>query len=207
MDVELRQLFDKLEALGLFENSLIIITSDHGEAFGESSILFHGTSVYQHQVHVPLIVKYPRSSAASTVTSLVSSVDLLPTILDVIGAPIPPDVEERSLRQDSSVSRIIISESYRTRGQGFTSLDGGPDEIAFFSGSFKEILGADGAVELYDLANDPRETTNLYGRETRFADLRTTMVAYMNQDRSHSSTSPMLDREEVKRLRALGYMQ
>lgn len=208
LDDQLEHLFQKLRALKLFENSLIIITADHGEAFGESSIIGHGTSLYQHQVHVPLLIKYPQSQKAGTVAALVSSVDLLPTIMDVIGAPLPANTEGRSLRQvEPLATRWISSESYKPRGPGFTSTDARPSEIALFSGSFKQIIGAGGATELYDLSTDPNESANLYGRLVLPREWQATSATYMEEARSQTSTGPVTDPEVLNRLRALGYLQ
>ena len=59
IDFHLGKLIERLKSLGLYENSLIIITSDHGEVFGERGLLGHGVSVYEDLVYVPLIIKYP----------------------------------------------------------------------------------------------------------------------------------------------------
>jgi arylsulfatase A-like enzyme len=207
LDDQLQKLFDKLKALDAFDNSLIIVTADHGEAFGESDVVGHGRSVYQHQVHVPLIIKYPRSCKAATDDALVSSVDLLPTIVDIAGAPRPPNIEGTSLlRLERTAPRWITSESYTPRGPGFTSTDTRPTEIALFSGTFKEILGAGGASEIYDLATDPNEETNIYGR-VALREESATLLALMNDAGSQSLSQPVTDPEVLKRLRALGYLR
>jgi arylsulfatase A-like enzyme len=208
LDDQLGGLFTTLKALGLFENSLIIVTSDHGEAFGESSIVAHGVSVYQHQVHVPLIIKYPHSSHGAVVDGLVSDVDLLPTILDVIGAPVPQNVEGRSLRHvELLASRWITSESYYPRGAGFTSSDARATEIALYSGFFKQILGAGGGTELYDLSKDPSETMNIYGWRAMPKEWQARLATYMEEARTQSRSNPVTDPEVLERLNALGYIR
>lgn len=206
LDDQLEQLFQKLRSLNLFDNSLIIVTADHGEAFGESWIFMHGLSVYQHQVHVPLIIKYPHSSKGATVDAWVSSVDIFPTIVDVVGAPMPRNIDGESLRWVERLSsRWVISESYAARGPGFTSSDARPSEIALFSGSFKQILGAGGATELYDLSIDPNENTNVYGRRAVPKEFQARLAAYMEEARSQSPARTVTDRDALERLRSLGY--
>jgi arylsulfatase A-like enzyme len=207
LDDQLEKLFGNLRSLDLFDNSLIIVTADHGEAFGESSIIGHGRSLYQHQIHVPLIVKYPGALKAARVDTLVSSVDLLPTILDVVGAPTLANIEGTSLRRLNPLApRRITSESYAPRGSGFTSNDARPAELALFSGSFKQILGAGGAVEIYDLSKDPNETTNLYGRVVLPKE-SAELLALMTEAKSQPLDGPVTDPEVLKRLRALGYLR
>jgi hypothetical protein len=72
MDSCLGTFLDQLKQRGLYDNTLLIITSDHGEAFGERDIIGHGLAVYQDEVHVPLIVKYPNSTAKEVIASPVS---------------------------------------------------------------------------------------------------------------------------------------
>ena len=85
-DHHIGQLIDELERLDFFDDSLIIITGDHGEAFYEHGLLSHGNVPYEELVHVPLIVKFPGSLfAGSEITALVELIDLFPTILDLTG--------------------------------------------------------------------------------------------------------------------------
>ena len=77
LDYHLGKLFARLKASNLFDNTLIIITSDHGEAFGERDLMGHTMSVYQDQVHVPLVIKFPHSKKSAVINQTVSSVDIL----------------------------------------------------------------------------------------------------------------------------------
>jgi arylsulfatase A-like enzyme len=206
VDSQMQRLFDILRELNLFDNSLIIITADHGEAFGESSMLDHGTSLYQHQVHVPLVIKFPHSTKVGRVDALVSSVDILPTILDAAGVAVPAGVDGQSLLRDSNGPRWISSESYASRGRGFTSVDSRPAELAIFSGSLKRIVGAGGGCEVYDLATDPNETVNLNGRRLLPPEWDQKATAYMDEARHRTSAVPV-DPEVLRRLKALGYLR
>jgi arylsulfatase A-like enzyme len=208
LDDELGRLLDELKAAGLFEDTLIIVTSDHGEAFGESSVVGHGASVYQHQVHVPLIIKYPHQRSAATVHALVSSVDLFPTVLDMAEVAMPRSVDGLSLRHlNASEPRVVISESYFGRGPGSESINGRPAEIALYFGDLKEILGGTGARELYDLAADAGERENVWGHKNLPENWRIEFARIMRDSGARVQTEPVTDPEAMSRLRALGYLR
>ncbi|HEY7697001.1 MAG TPA: sulfatase, partial [Vicinamibacteria bacterium] len=87
VDREVGRFLDELKNAGMYENSLIIVTADHGEAFLEHGFWEHGQTLYQEMVHVPLLVKWPGEPAPRRVASLVSQADLFPTILEAAGIP------------------------------------------------------------------------------------------------------------------------
>jgi len=97
------ELIEHLKVLGIYDRTAIIVTSDHGEAFGEHGDFGHGHTIYQDQLHVPLIISYPSSPSGIVVSSPVSTLDILPTLLDLIvsrpapvgaGASLTPMMEE-----------------------------------------------------------------------------------------------------------------
>ncbi|NIO20031.1 MAG: sulfatase-like hydrolase/transferase, partial [Candidatus Aenigmarchaeota archaeon] len=98
IDFHIAKLTERLKKLGKYQNSIIIITSDHGEAFGERDLIGHGVSVYQDQIHIPLIIKYPNSREKAIVNKLVSLVDLMPTLLTVLDYEIPARNQGQSLK-------------------------------------------------------------------------------------------------------------
>ncbi len=97
MDWALGNLVDQLKQRGLDDNTLLIITADHGESFGERAMVGHALSVYQEMVHVPLLIKYPGKNIPEVVDNSVSLADLMPTILAVLGYPAPKNVQGRNL--------------------------------------------------------------------------------------------------------------
>ena len=170
IDFHIGKLISRLKELGLYDNTLIIITSDHGEAFGERNLMEHGVSVYQDQIYVPLIIKYPNHTDGSVINDLVSSIDIMPTILDVTGYEIPDDVQGVSLLKVESVrTRNIISESFPDRD--LLNLDPRFHRIerAIFSWPYKFISSTAGEKELYDLSKDPSEKENLYQHGERIS--------------------------------------
>src|SRR5207245_2649038 len=97
IDSQLGVLFEQLRRRGLYDSSLIIVTSDHGEAFGERGELGHDISVYRHQVDIPLLIKYPDSKKAEVRGDVVSHTDIMPTVLNVLGIRAPDWLQGRDL--------------------------------------------------------------------------------------------------------------
>ena len=89
-DQELGRFFAELKMLGLYEDSMIIVTADHGEAFYEHGHWQHSQTLYDEVVRIPLIVKWPGGGAGSRVASLVSQVDIFPSLLEAAGIEPPP---------------------------------------------------------------------------------------------------------------------
>jgi arylsulfatase A-like enzyme len=162
MDAEIGRLIAGLKQRGLYENTLLIIVSDHGEAFGERDLIGHGLSVNKDQVDVPLIVKYPGSDQGEWVEERVGHTDVLPTVLEVTGITPPQFLQGFSLRRGvGNTDRRLISESFP--GSGLISLNRKFNRIerAIYSGSFKYIDSTAGKHELYDVSADPSEAHNL----------------------------------------------
>jgi len=98
VDQELGRLLAALEALGLAPRTLVVVTADHGEAFGEHDDWFHGHTLFQPNIHVPLLLRLPgRLPGGVVVAAAVQLIDILPTVLDLVGLPVPPSVEGRTL--------------------------------------------------------------------------------------------------------------
>ena len=205
LDSKIGELIDHLKQDGLFDRSMIIITSDHGEALGDRGYLGHNVSVYQDQVHVPLIIKYPGNRGPERVDGLASHVDLLPTILEVAGVAPKPGLPGVSLlRLGSQPDRAVFSERHygpcldrNARVPGI--------QYALFQGSSKMISSSLGVSELYNLKNDPREKTDLYPTDPSPA-LQTALRDWMRTTPHVRTARETLDPEELKRLRSLGYL-
>jgi len=124
-DASLAPLFDALHELGLADETLVVVTSDHGQSFGEKGVLGHGTSSLEEQIRVPLVWRAPeRVAAGQRIASMVGVVDIVPTVLDLLGLPIPAWVQGVSLRpmlqpgyRDSGVSnRVLPAEAFWLMG-------------------------------------------------------------------------------------------
>ncbi|HXB68817.1 MAG TPA: sulfatase [Candidatus Acidoferrales bacterium] len=206
LDFQIGELVQHLKKSGLFERTMIIITSDHGEALGDRGSVSHNVSVHQDQIHVPLIIKYPGRGGPSRVGDLAGHIDLLPTILEVAGlAPQPQLPGVSLLRLNSTPERVIFAERHYGPSDAFNPRF--PEvQYAVYQGSSKLISSSSGGRELYDLANDPDETANLYATDRPLA-LEGALREWIRRTPSLSAAQHPLDQEEMKHLRSLGYLQ
>jgi arylsulfatase A-like enzyme len=209
IDSEIGNFVARLRELGLYENTLIIITGDHGEAFGERDIIQHSRgSAYQDQVHVPLLIKYPGQHEARRSDALVSHVDLMPTVLDLAGYAVPPGLQGRSLRSPRTDGSDAVYAEARAAGALSTSPRFKGVRRAMFVGSWKLIAWTEGLPELYDLAADPGETRNLYRADDPHAKaLADRLSAWVASAPRQVEEPGKLDKNSVEKLKSLGYAQ
>ncbi len=134
-DAQVGRIYNVLHNTGRWDDALIVITADHGESFDERELWFdHGTTAYEEQLHVPLIIRYPRGErGGTTVDSLVSLIDVMPTVLDYLGMPVPDGVEGVSLWGDEATTRTqLTGESSHCKGEAvLTCAPKGPDGKMF----------------------------------------------------------------------------
>jgi arylsulfatase A-like enzyme len=159
IDAAFGRLLDTLEETGLERNTIVVFTSDHGEQAGSHG-LFGKAVMYEESLRVPLAVRHPGGPAAwgfsngSTASQLVSSIDLFPTLLDLLGVPVPNSAEGRSL---------VFSEEGRER------LFAEYQSSCVRTRRYKLVSDRDvtRAVALYDLTADPFEQVNRGGEGTQ----------------------------------------
>lgn len=181
LDDSLGKFFEWLQSEGLFENSMIILTSDHGEQFGEHELcgkrlMGHEFSVYDTLLHVPLLVKNPGQSRGQIVNEPVELVDLLPTITQKLsGINLEPrqldgDILEKKdnksfLRAEYRTAQIQLDKLNRLFDKG--SDDGDPEDFdvrlqSIRENEFKLIFDrSSGSTELYNTKEDPLEQRNI----------------------------------------------
>ena len=207
IDAELGKLFARLKQLGFYDNSIVIVTSDHGQSFGEKGLVGHGSSVYQEQVHVPLIVKYPGVAHADVRNRLVSHVDLLPTILESLRyetgslpghsllAPQPP---QTTIFSESFPCDLLVSLNNRFRRI----------ERAAFTGDFKLIAATNGTHQFYDLSADSHEEHNVYADRLPAAGaLEAGLHRWESTVPVPRAQPAQLDEHAMEILKSLGYLQ
>ncbi len=159
VDAELAQLVELVEARGWTERVTLIVTADHGEAFGEHGHRFHGVSLYDELLRVPLLVVGP-GVRPRAIRVPVTLMDLGPTILDLFGAPTPGRWLGESLLphargEDRALTRPIAAETRLL--QALVLPDG--------TKLLRDLRH--GTREIYDLGRDPRELTNLFDEGDR----------------------------------------
>jgi arylsulfatase A-like enzyme len=154
-DQKLGKLLDYIEKAPWHDRTVIIVTADHGEAFGEHNQFNHGFELWENLTRVPLFFYVPGGAAPKRLDTEVSAIDLAPTILDIMGVPADPAMEGKSLlpsvlgSKEPDARDVILdlpdtSDNERRRAL----IHGGKKLLAF---------GQDAAMRMYDLAADPGE--------------------------------------------------
>jgi arylsulfatase A-like enzyme len=203
-------LLDRLQRLGLDDRTLVVLTSDHGEAFGEHGRFLHG-DLHVETLHVPLILRFPgRVPQGLRVTEPVRLLDLMPTVLDLVGVPAPADVQGRSLVPSMAGGR---QERDRPVASEFNDGRGAERLESLRRGGLTYIV--DGARErVFDHEADPGEQRDLAARrdEDRQA-LRDELAAWRAEcERVGAALRPggegvAPSPETLEQLRALGYVE
>jgi arylsulfatase A-like enzyme len=211
-DRQVERLLQEMKRLGVFENTLIVVTSDHGEEFLEHGEWEHQKTLYEEQLRIPLLIKLPGSSMGGRrVQGQVSLVDVAPTVLDVLGIEAPQTFEGRSLLDAARSGEAAESEAWAETehtldgSRKIASRRGASGEKAIFT-----LKEAELDVELFDLARDPRESQNLDPRE-RLSGFEKRLADYLagaEARRGDRRETPVeLGPEDLERLRALGYVR
>jgi arylsulfatase A-like enzyme len=205
-DREIGRLRRDLEQAGLWEQTVVIVTADHGEAMFEHGWVGHNTQVYEESVRIPLIVRFPRGAgvAPARIASLTSLLDVAPTIADVFG------LRERATGRFRGRS-LLADAVGAARGSSVVSRTSG-STYALVHGPYKLIHDMSSAgEELYDLEADPGERVNLAERHpVRAAMFRQALHRWLLDLRGPAlppAAPPKLDPQQRKSLRALGYLR
>jgi len=167
LDNRLLDLYTFLEKQGLKDQTLFIVTSDHGEAFGEHGFWGHIKSLHNEMTHIPLIVKYPASFGQKGETGkLVQLHDLFATLLEVVGAPVPVPESSWSLlgpgRDFALMENFDPSFAFPKLAQKRPQDPPPVPSLGIIDAQLHKLIQwADGRMELYDLKQDYGETANL----------------------------------------------
>jgi arylsulfatase A-like enzyme len=208
-DEQFGTLVQELKSRGLYDSTMIIVVSDHGEEFQDHGSWGHGKTLYEEQLAVPLIMKLPgQRHAGRTVGQPAQHVDLMPTILALLDLPIPPEVQGQSLWP-----AIATESTDRDTGSvAYLNLDGRAME-SLQLGALKMIRfpphETASQVEVFDLATDPAELANLAGERPV---LRGYLLASLGrwvqrQPSLLSADEAVIDADLEERLRTLGYIR
>ena len=169
IDREIGRLMNELEHRGILNNTLVIITSDHGEHFGDHQLFGHGHSLYRPLVHVPLVILPPGGEGAGRiVTEPVSLRDLSATIVDLLGESTKSPLPGTSLAATWGRGTSVRDEGVLTHVEHQRKISPNPNIPAsngpvwsYVDRNGTYIRHRDGREELYDLLNDPAEIRNL----------------------------------------------
>lgn len=211
VDDQLGRLMDYLREEDLLEETLVVVTADHGHNFGEHDIFSDNVGLYDTSIHVPLVVHHPKRDSGRF-DGLVQLTDIAPTILDYAGVQIPDDVRGKVLPADRE---YVFAESIEHRMQMVRTEDWKlivPQDIEYLRS--RAWYDGDGETELYDLRTDPGETTNVADEHP---DVRARMEGILEKElETQAATAEAAegreasiedqDMDDIKsRLNALGY--
>jgi arylsulfatase A-like enzyme/Flp pilus assembly protein TadD len=205
-DSQVGRLVDFLKAKGLYHDTLIVLTGDHGESLGEHGEKTHGFFIYNATLHVPMMIHLPDEASGRTMANPVSLADLLPTVLQVLKVDVPSQVQGRSLlplmtTQKKEDRRSLYAETFLPR------LHFNWSELRAVETEKYQFIDAP-KPELYDLDKDPGETLNLYPEKKAVAEeLRARLAELIRQYGSEGELAQKtgLDAGLMERLKSLGY--
>lgn len=201
-------LLAKLRAAGALDRALLVVAGDHGESLGEHGEDTHGVFLYEGAVRVPFLVRLPGTVRAGTrVAGPVELVDIVPTVLDLLGLPPLEKTEGRALRpriegKDDGASARAYAETLLPR------LEYGLSSLAMVRDGTHKYIRAP-KPELYDLRSDPGESANrIAGDGDRAAEMASLLAEWTERTRpgAAADTRKALSREDEQRLRSLGYL-
>jgi len=202
----------ELKDMGLYENTVIVITADHGEAFFEHGRSTHGHYMYEEIVHIPLMMIFPsRQGKGTAFDGLVQHIDLMPTVLDALGAEMPEEIDGKSflgvLESGGDVmDRIAYSELQDREGGKFFAVREEDHKLVV------NDLPGHRSVELYNIAEDPAERHDIADAEpSETARMSKILEDYRAAGRGagkEANTRKIkLTPAFIEDLKSLGYMQ
>ncbi len=209
-DAWLGRLEERLRDAGLWEDSLVIFWSDHGEEFGEHGAWEHGQSLFEEQLHVPLLIRMPGQREGRRVEDFVTLLDLAPTILEICGAQAGDGMHGRSL-----APVLEDGASLQARPVFIEACDVGPIRKGWFDGRHKLIYDVqERRFSLYDVIADPAERHDIHGLpgSPELAGPEEDLLAWteyslaLMSEHAHQGAADVPE-DVQERLRDLGYVQ
>jgi arylsulfatase A-like enzyme/Flp pilus assembly protein TadD len=206
VDFVLGELFTFLKNKNVWNDAIVLITSDHGEMLNEHGEIGHGFFLYEPALKVPLLIRGPGLPNGKSIDELVQLADIAPTLLTLSGLKVPSTVQGESLKPvldgGQKKNRAAFAESY------FASLQFGVSPIKMIQdGNLKYIEAPH--PELYDLSSDPGESRNLVSeRKSETQKLKTQIAqfekAYSRKQNKNETRN--ITAEEAEKFAAIGYL-
>jgi len=215
-DYHLGKLIEKLEGLGLLDKTVIVITSDHGNGlYQHRDIWTHGDFVYEEQIKIPLLIILPDLQQPLRIKNIVESVDIMPTLLALLGINYRHRIDGRSMiplvekGKWGKGERAYALSKIEKSGAEKTPLR---YQFCVRTPTEKLIQTTRGENEFYDLRRDPFEKENIYSTARQqqnrlLSELTAEGLNWARQTELAKITSPKIDRRTLKELKTLGYMQ
>lgn len=207
-DELLGRLYEELQSLGLRDDTLLVVTSDHGEGLGEHRETLHGFFVYETTLSVPLLIRGPGVVPGTRIENLVQTVDLLPTLVEMLGLPPVQNPEASGV----SLASALRGEPYRREPVAYAESlvpllhFGWSDLRSIRRGKWKYIQAP--RPELYDLESDPMEIRNLADSQPELVKgMRGALGEELDRERAVSSDErSAIPQDLLDKLGALGYV-
>lgn len=223
LDDHVREVVEMLEARSMLDETVLVITSDHGEGLGSHRELGHSVSVWEEQLEVPLLVRLPGGRrGGESFAPKVSLTGLAPSILDWLGLRRPVEMSDRPTLEETADAPVTAD--YRDyfaevdRRWNAEMADRYPElagrvghRHVVYCGTHKLIVSADGSMQLYDLARDPHEQRDVASRATevldRCRDTYDAVLAAGQLTPFDAAPRGEDDGMDLEQLRALGYVE
>jgi arylsulfatase A-like enzyme len=215
VDFQLGRLLAHLDSLNLTDNTLIILTADHGEGFGEHNLYFqHGEYLYDEGIRVPLILKHPKLPKKK-IEKQVQSTDIMPTVLEILKIPLIDKIGGLSLMPMIEEDKVLRAYTFAESGKNFFK----QNKRSYFEGikgKWRMIRTDEWKLiyiphpekdiyELYNLKEDPGEKSNLIDKEEKTADkLKKELFEWMKESKEDEGTD-LTEKSKIL-LRKMGYM-
>lgn len=233
-DSRLKHLFIALKDWGLWEKTLIVFTSDHGEEFNEHGIVgWHSHTLYDELLKIPLIIKFPDSAFKGVIIEQQTrGIDILPTIMDILGFQKPDMIQGVSLlpliknpqikmslpalseREGSELNKSLRSDNYKfhyeaSKEDDLTKFEKQLSEMFFYK---KDTYLDSNHKEFYAIKTDPEETENLYNSHRGLATIFQKEIENLEEENrllssSFDTESIEPNKDLIEKLKALGYLQ
>ena len=206
-DSSFGRLLTELRRLGRYEDTAVVVVSDHGEEFLDHGGVEHGRTLYREQLRVPLVMRLPSMPEGRKVSVTARQIDLLPTLLEYVGIPVPEGLDGRSLLP-------YVGGRASTSEEVFAASGVGTRKLRALIGAGWKVIDAEGRrgdhVRMFDLDSDPGEREDV-------AMKRPILVQYAIQalgvwyargtaSRREDAREVPVDAATIERLRALGYL-
>lgn len=203
MDKQIARILAHLQKAGLSDRTIVVVMADHGEALGQHGEDEHGLLLYNEVMHIPLMVRLPRGGAGLVSDATVSTVDIAPTLFDLLHMKAPALVSGRSFARALNGERLPEAPVYFETKFPLTEYGWSP-LYGVLRGDWKYIRAP--REELYDLARDPGETNNMaavQALETK--NLRNVLVDMEGRMTARAAAEVTLDAAARRALESLGY--
>ncbi len=206
-DESLGTLIEHLKKIGEWDRTLVVFTADHGEGAGDHREATHSYLVYNSTIRVPLILRIPGLEGGSRIEQAVGHVDIVPTILDLIGLPVPDGLAGRSLAPLTRSGPQRREPPYYAETLSPRLAHGWGEQRALFREGWKYIHGP--RSELYHLPSDPAELSDRIDDEPKLAgELEAELAQWLTEHSApEGSVAQAPDADTRRRLEALGYLQ